>query len=76
MRRGTRVSENNVVFLSEKFENEKSGELIDGITIMIDGKLKTMLDILMEKEKIYNSYAEIIKDLVFDGINRLVEKHK
>lgn len=37
------MSDNKISILSEKFENDKTGEQVEGITIMIDGKLKTML---------------------------------
>ncbi|PAD71171.1 hypothetical protein [Paenibacillus campinasensis] len=70
------MSDNKVSILSEKFENEKTGEQVEGITIMIDGKLKNMLDIIIEKEGGYNNYTEVIKDIVFAGINQFVEKHK
>lgn len=70
------MSDNKISILSEKFDNEKTGEQIEGITIMIDGKLKNMLDIIIEKEGTYNNYTEIIKDLVFAGINQFVEKYK
>ncbi|KJD42534.1 hypothetical protein E4V51_30280 [Paenibacillus sp. 28ISP30-2] len=70
------MSDNKVSILSEKFENEKTGEQVEGVTIMIDGKLKDMLDIIIEKEGGYNSYAELTKDLLFAGITQFVEKHK
>lgn len=70
------MSDNKISILSEKFDNEKTGEQIEGITIMIDGKLKNMLDIIIEKEGTYNNYTEVIKDLVFAGINQIVEKYK
>lgn len=70
------MSDNKINILSEKFENEKTGEQVEGITIMIDGKLKNMLDIIIEKEGGYNNYTELIKDLVFTGINQFVEKYK
>ncbi|MCY7494150.1 hypothetical protein [Bacillus safensis] len=37
------MSDHKISILSEKFENENTGELVEGITIMIDGKLKSML---------------------------------
>ncbi|EHB62701.1 hypothetical protein [Paenibacillus lactis] len=70
------MSDNKISILSEKFENEKTGEQVEGITIMIDGKLKNMLDIIIEKEGDYNNYTEVIKDIIFAGINQFVEKHK
>ncbi|NMO94993.1 hypothetical protein HII30_04205 [Paenibacillus lemnae] len=57
-------------------ENEKTGEQVEGITIMIDGKLKDMLDIIIEKEEGYNNYTELVKELIFSGINQFVVKHK
>lgn len=37
------MSDHKISILSEKFENENTGELVEGIKIMIDGKLKSML---------------------------------
>lgn len=37
------MSDHKISILSEKFENENTGEFVEGITIMIDGKLKSML---------------------------------
>lgn len=70
------MSDNKISILSEKFENEKTGEQVEGITIIVDGKLKNMLDIIIEKEDGYNNYTELIKDLMFAGINQFVEKHR
>lgn len=35
-----------------------------------------MLDIIIEKEGGYNNYTEVIKDIIFAGINQFVEKQK
>ncbi|MOA23151.1 nickel responsive regulator [compost metagenome] len=70
------MSDNKISMLSEIFENGKTGEQVEGITIMIDGKLKNMLDIIIEKEGGYNNYSEVIRDIVFAGINQFVEKYK
>ncbi|MCW6699947.1 hypothetical protein LG401_02330 [Bacillus pumilus] len=43
------MSDHKISIMSEKFENENTGEHVEGITIMIDGKLKSMLDIIIEK---------------------------
>ncbi|KAB8126073.1 hypothetical protein F9U64_20790 [Gracilibacillus oryzae] len=71
------MSDNKISILSDKFENEKTGEQVEGVTIMIDGKLKSMLDIIIEKEgSRYTDYTELVKDIMFAGINQYVEKHK
>ncbi|MEH3001625.1 hypothetical protein ABEO94_03780 [Bacillus pumilus] len=43
--------------------------------IIIDGKLKSMLDIIIEKEDAYNQYTELIKDLMFSGIQQYIQKY-
>ena len=62
--------------ISEKYENEKTGEIIDGITTMVDGKLRQVLDVLIQKEDKYNSYPEIMRDILFSGISDFMNKHK
>ncbi|MDK2968630.1 hypothetical protein [Lacrimispora sp.] len=70
------MSDNKLSIISEKFENEKTGEPVEGITIIIDGKLKDMFDIIIEKEGIYSDYKEVTRDVLFSGINNYVEKYK
>ncbi|MDR1548571.1 hypothetical protein [Lacrimispora sp.] len=70
------MSENKVSIISEKFENEKTGEQVEGITIIIDGKLKDMFDIIIDKEGNYSDYKEVMRDVLFSGINNYVEKYK
>lgn len=70
------MNNNTMRIFTETYENEKTGEQVEGITIMIDGKLKQILDIIIQKEEIYNNYTEVIKDIVFTGINNFIEKYK
>lgn len=69
------MRDNSMVILSDRFENEKTGEMVEGITIMVDGKFKAMLDIIIEKEGVHKNYAEAIRDIVFSGVNSYVEKY-
>lgn len=65
-----------VTMLSEEFENDKTGEKVEGITIIVDGKLKEVLDLIKIRNKNYNNYTEILRDALFDGINNLTNKSK
>ena len=66
---------NNVVtILNEEFENDKTGEKVQGLTIIVDGKLKQVMDIIIEKDENYNNYTEIVRDSLFNGINNLINK--
>ncbi|MGC6175855.1 hypothetical protein [Lacrimispora sp. 38-1] len=70
------MSDNKISIISEKFENEKTGEQVEGITVIIDKKLKNMFDIIIEKEGIYSDYKEVMRDVLFSGINNYIEKYK
>ena len=67
-------NENVVTILNEEFENDKTGEKVQGLTIIVDGKWKQVMDIIMEKDENYNNYTEIVRDSLFNGINNLINK--
>lgn len=67
-------NENIVTILNEEFENDKTGEKVQGLTIIVDGKLKQAMDIIIEKDKNYNNYSEIVRDALFDGMNNIINK--
>lgn len=69
--------DNNIVtILNEEFENDKSGEKVQGITIIIDGKLKEVVDLLMKNNHAYKNYTEIVRDAFLQGINSMIVEHK
>jgi len=67
------VTENKITLLNEEFENEKTGEKIQGITVIVDGKLKEVMDILITQNR-YDIYTEIVKEALFEGINVMITK--
>ena len=67
-------NENVVTILNEEFENDKTGEKVQGLTIIVDGKLKKVMDIIIEKDDNYNNYSEIVRDSLFDGMNNIINK--
>lgn len=70
------MDNNTVTILNEEFENDKTGEKVQGITIIVDGKLKEVLDLLMKNNPDYKNYTEIVWDAFFDGINSMIREHK
>lgn len=70
------MDNNTVTILNEEFENDKTGEKVQGITIIVDGKLKEVLDLLMENNSGYKNYTEIVRDAFFSGVNTLIEGYK
>ena len=70
------MDNNTVAILNEEFENDKTGEKVQGITIIVDGKLKEVLDLLMKNNPDYKNYTEIVRDAFFNGINSMIREHK
>lgn len=68
--------DNTVTILNEEFENDKTGEKVQGITIIVDGKLKEVLDLLMKNNPNYKNNTEIVRDVFFNGINSMIREHK
>ncbi len=54
--------------MTEEFENEQTGERIEGITIMVDGILKEFMDILKENNPRYNNNVSIVQDALMKGL--------
>ena len=67
-------SNDTVTMLNEEFENDQTGEKVEGITIIIDGQFKQVLDIIKAKSDSYENYTEIIRDAVFEGVNSMTMK--
>ena len=70
------MDNNTVTILNEEFENDKTGEKVQGITIIVEGKLKEVLDLLMKNNPDYKNYTEIVRDASFNGINSMIREHK
>lgn len=56
--------------LIEQFENETTGDMVEGITILIDGKLKDVVDILKDKLN-QKETVNIIHDALLIGLEEL-----
>ena len=41
--------DNKMRIMSEEFENTNTGEKVTGVTVMIDGKLKQVFDVMIKK---------------------------
>ena len=70
-------SVDKLTMLTEKFQNDKTGQEVDGITIMIDGKIKEIFDaIIISKSENYDNYTEVLRDAIFMGINEITKSLK
>ena len=51
-----------ISIMSEEFENEQTGEKVEGITIMVDGVLKQFFDIIKIQKPEYKDNVSIVKE--------------
>lgn len=60
-----------ITVISENFENEKTGEQVEGVTIIVDGMLKQILEIIMKNGKHYDNNVGIISDALLKGLDEI-----
>lgn len=68
--------DNKMRIMSEEFINEKTGEKITGLTLMIEGKLKQVFDIIIQKTGGTKTYIEVMHELLVLGIDDQIQKLK
>lgn len=66
------MDSNLITILNEEFENGENGEKVQGITIIIDGKLREVINLLLKRNSRYNNLVEVIKEALFIGINSMI----
>lgn len=65
---------NKMRIISEEFTNETTGENITGLTLMLDGKIKQVFDILVQKSGGTKTYLDIMQEALVSGINSQIQK--
>ena len=70
------MSSDTFTILNEEFENDKTGEKVRGITIIIDGKLRDVIDLIIKNNAKYNNYNEVVRDAFINGLNSIVTEQR
>lgn len=68
--------DNKMRIMAEEFENTDTGEKVTGITVMIDGKLKQMFDVMIKKSGGEKSYLEMLQEVLVMGIDEYIKRLK
>ncbi|AOA01658.1 hypothetical protein [Carnobacterium maltaromaticum] len=68
------MQKDKLTMIKETFKNEKTGELTPGVTIILDGNVAQVLDIIMKK-KGYTDYPEALRDVIFEGIQSFIKQN-
>ena len=61
--------DNKMRIVAEEFENTTTGEKVTGVTVMIDGKLRQVFDIMIAKSGYNKSYLEMLQEVLVLGID-------
>ena len=68
--------DNKMRIMSEEFENTNTGEKVTGVTVMIDGKLKQVFDVMIKKSGGEKSYLETLQEVLVMGIDEYIKRLK
>ena len=68
--------DNKMRIMSEEFENTNTGENVTGVTVMIDGKLKQVFDVMIKKSGGEKSYLEMLQEVLVMGIDEYIKRLK
>ena len=60
-----------ISIMTEEFENQKTGEKVEGITIMIDGILKEIVNIIKREKPEYENNVSVIQDALMRGLEEI-----
>lgn len=67
------MSEDLLTILAEKFQSGENGEQVDGLTLIIDGKVKDIFEIIRAQQGLADN-TEVFKEIIFRGINQMIGK--
>lgn len=69
-------SENTFTIMKDKFGKKGSDEQLEGLTLIIDGKLKEVFDTIIAKSDDYENYTDVLSSVIIQGVNGIIEKLK
>lgn len=69
------MDNNKLTMFLEKFEIDGREGQFDGVTVLIDGVIKQMLDIIITNENLEGGYEDAMQLVLFAGIETFVKKY-
>ncbi len=60
-----------ITMMSEEFENESTGEKVEGITVIVDGIFKEFLDVIKMKQLNYKNNVSVLQDALMKGLEEI-----
>jgi len=69
------MDSSNLVIMKDSFKKEGEDKEIIGLTVMIEGVIQKVFEKIKDDRE-YNSYDEVLRDIIFEGINAIAQKGK
>lgn len=63
-----------LTILTDDYTNKETGDEIEGLTVLMEGKIKELFDEVLENSSHYSDYSEVMRDVVINGINEVRKK--
>lgn len=63
-----------LTILTDDYTNKETGEEMEGLTVLMEGKVKELFDKILEDSNQYNDHTEIMRDVVIHGINEVLKR--
>lgn len=67
------MSDDSMTILLNKYENENTNVVSDGVTLILDGKIKDVFDSIKQKNNCEN-YNEVMRDVIVAGVNYIISE--
>lgn len=62
--------------MKDMFGKQGSEEQVEGLTLIIDGKLKDVFDTIIAKSDEYKNYTDVLSSVIVHGVSGIIEKLK
>ncbi|MBC6309998.1 hypothetical protein HCJ66_10635 [Listeria sp. FSL L7-1582] len=69
------MSNDMLTILNESYKKQGTEEEIEGLTVLLDGTIKQVFD-KIRIEKNYKDNNEVLRDIIFTGVNSIIEAKK
>lgn len=58
--------------IEEEYEDSYTGNKVQGVGVIIDEKLKCLLDKIIAENDIFTSYSEVISEAIYQGLYDII----
>ncbi|PAF23098.1 hypothetical protein CHH49_00620 [Terribacillus saccharophilus] len=62
--------------MKDTFGKKGTEEQVEGLTLIIDGKLKEVFDTIIERSDEYKTYTDVLSNVIIYGVNEIIDKSK